>query len=219
MIRLKDILSEAYAWERQEGKPLPTLAEVQAAYDAKMREEAGNEDPDEKDHEYTDMSDVPEPYNPNDDDDDLYEAKADKDYDGDGEIESGSEEYLGSRDKAIKAAANTTAYGNYVNKARAKKAHLTDKDVHVYGIDSSGKGHKLTTAAEFDKYTKFTIKSIDESIDEYGGQDSDGIHADGPKNANSDVREKEQMIESFNKRMLGNLHGHEYILREAFKRK
>ena len=216
MIRLKDILSEAYAWERQEGKPLPTLAEVQAAYDAKMREEAGNEDPDEKDHEYTDMSDVPEPYNPNDD---LYEAKADKDYDGDGEIESGSEEYLGSRDKAIKAAANTTAYGNYVNKARAKKAHLTDKDVHVYGIDSSGKGHKLTTAAEFDKYTKFTIKSIDESIDEYGGQDSDGIHADGPKNANSDVREKEQMIESFNKRMLGNLHGHEYILREAFKRK
>ena len=219
MIKLKDILSEAYAWERQEGKPLPTLAEVQAAYDAKMREEAGNEDPDEKDHEYTDMSDVPEPYNPNDDDDDLYEAKADKDYDGDGEIESGSEEYLGSRDKAIKAAANTTAYGNYVNKARAKKAHLTDKDVHVYGIDSSGKGHKLTTAAEFDKYTKFTIKSIDESIDEYGGQDSDGIHADGPKNANSDVREKEQMIESFNKRMLGNLHGHEYILREAFKRK
>ena len=93
MIKLKDILSEAYAWERQEGKPLPTLAEVQAAYQAKLREDAGNEDPDEKDHEYTAMSDVPEPYNPNDDDDDLYEAKADKDYDGDGEIESGSEEY------------------------------------------------------------------------------------------------------------------------------
>lgn len=29
---------------------------------------------------------------------------ADKDYDGDGEVESGSDEYLGSRDKAIKAA-------------------------------------------------------------------------------------------------------------------
>jgi len=40
MIKLKDILSEAYAWERQEGKSLPTLAEVQAAYDAKMQEEA-----------------------------------------------------------------------------------------------------------------------------------------------------------------------------------
>jgi hypothetical protein len=35
MIKLKNILSEAYAWERQEGKPLPTLAEVQAAYQAK----------------------------------------------------------------------------------------------------------------------------------------------------------------------------------------
>ena len=190
MIKLKNILSEAYAWERQEGKPLPTLAEVQAAYDAKMREEAGNEDPDEKDHEYTDMSDVPEPYNPNDDDDDLYEAKADKDYDGDGEIESGSEEYLGSRDKAIKAAADTTAYGNYVNKGRARKA-LTDKDVDVYGIKGKT-GTKITNASELYMYSKFTIKSKNNS---------------------------KSLSESFNKRMLGNLHGHEYILREAFKRK
>lgn len=30
--------------------------------------------------------------------------KANKDYDGDGKVESGSEEYLGSRDKAIKKA-------------------------------------------------------------------------------------------------------------------
>ena len=33
----------------------------------------------------------------------MEEAKAEKDYDGDGEIESGSEEYLGAKDKAIKA--------------------------------------------------------------------------------------------------------------------
>jgi hypothetical protein len=32
MIKLKDILSEAYAWERTPGRPLPTLAEVQAEY-------------------------------------------------------------------------------------------------------------------------------------------------------------------------------------------
>lgn len=194
MIKLKDILSEAYAWERQEGKPLPTLAEVQAAYQAKLREEAGNEDPDEKDHEYTAMSDVPEPYNPNDDD--LYEAKADKDYDGDGEVESGSEEYLGSVDKAIKAAADSTPHGNYVNKSRAK-SHLTKKDGIVHGINGSGKSVKLTSPSDVDKvddkgkpeYTKFTIKSNDD------------------------------LSESFNKRILGNLHGHEYILREAFKRK
>lgn len=35
---------------------------------------------------------------------DLYEKKAKKDYDGDGKIESGTEEYMGSRDKAIKKA-------------------------------------------------------------------------------------------------------------------
>ena len=35
---------------------------------------------------------------------DLYEKKAKKDYDGDGKIESGTEEYMGSKDKAIKKA-------------------------------------------------------------------------------------------------------------------
>jgi hypothetical protein len=34
----------------------------------------------------------------------MQEKKAAKDYDGDGKVESGSEEYLGSKDKAIKAA-------------------------------------------------------------------------------------------------------------------
>ena len=242
MIKLKNILSEAYAWERQEGKPLPTLAEVQAAYDAKMREEAkpdfldldddGDEeesmksaakdaDDDDNDPEpekwnaskLTKDKDLPKPYkydpygDEDDDDGDYYMDEAAKpdflDLDGDGnETES-----------MKSAAADTTSYGNYVNKARAK-SQLTNKDVCVYGI--TGKtGTEITNASDLDKYSKFTIKSIDE----YGGQDSDGIHADGPKNANSDVREKEQMIESFNKRMLGNLHGHEYILREAFKRK
>ena len=32
----------------------------------------------------------------------VYEKKADKDYDGDGKIESGTAEYMGSKDKAIK---------------------------------------------------------------------------------------------------------------------
>ena len=40
MIKLKNILSEGYAWERQAGKPLPTLKDVQEAYDAKGVEEA-----------------------------------------------------------------------------------------------------------------------------------------------------------------------------------
>jgi hypothetical protein len=39
MKKLKDILSEAYAWERKPGRPLPTLAEVQAEY---LRNEAAD---------------------------------------------------------------------------------------------------------------------------------------------------------------------------------
>ena len=200
MIKLKDILSEAYAWERQEGKSLPTLAEVQAAYDAKMQEQLEDDE-----HEY---EDAPEPYNHDDEEDDYMDEAAKPDFldlDGDGnETES-----------MKSAAADSTSHGNFINKARAK-SHLSKKDGIVHGIDGSGKGHKITNASDLDKYSKFTIKSKDDSIDEYGGEDSSLINADMPKNANSDVREK--VIESFNKRMLGNLHGHEYILREAFKR-
>jgi hypothetical protein len=38
MIKLKNILAEGFAWERKEGKGLPTLAEVQAEYESKMAE-------------------------------------------------------------------------------------------------------------------------------------------------------------------------------------
>ena len=105
MIKLKNILSESYAWERQAGKALPTLAEVQAAYDAKMQEDV---DPEEEGHVYEEP-----PYD--EEDDDIYESKAAKDYDGDSEIESGSEEYLGSRDKAIKAASKSKSVKESLN--------------------------------------------------------------------------------------------------------
>lgn len=175
----RNLLSEAYAWERQAGKALPTLAEVQAAYDARMQEDV---DPEEEGHVYEEP-----PYD--EDEDDMFESKAAKDYDGDGEIESGSEEYLGSRDKAIKAATDSTADGNYVNKARAK-SNLTKKDCSVYGHDASGKSTKLTSTSDVDnpKYKKFTIKT-------------------------------ESLAEAFKKRMIGNLKGSEYILSETFKRK
>ena len=191
MIKLKDILSESYAWERQEGKPLPTLAEVQAAYQAKLREDAGNEDPDEKGHVYEE---------PTVDDDDEFEDdgyvheaedKATKDYDGDGEVESGSEEYLGSVDKAIKAASDSTPHGNNISRKRAIAQLKNNKDnSDIYGHDAFGDVTKLNSPSDADdvKYKNFTIKT-------------------------------ESLAKAFNKRMLGNLHGHEYILREAFKRK
>ena len=47
----------------------------------------------------------------------VYEGakKADKDYDGDGKVESGTDEYMGSRDKAIKAA---------MKKRKVSEAHI-----------------------------------------------------------------------------------------------
>jgi hypothetical protein len=40
MIKLKTILSEGYAWEREAGKPLPTLADTTAAHAAKLAEQS-----------------------------------------------------------------------------------------------------------------------------------------------------------------------------------
>jgi hypothetical protein len=51
----RNLLSEAYAWERQAGKALPTLAEVQAAYQAKMRVDA-NLDLDQNNNGYPDST-------------------------------------------------------------------------------------------------------------------------------------------------------------------
>ena len=42
-LKLKSLL-EGFAWERKEGKPLPTLDEVQAEYEKKLREDDQNED-------------------------------------------------------------------------------------------------------------------------------------------------------------------------------
>jgi len=39
MLKLKSLLSEGFAWERKAGKPLPTLAEVQAEYERNLQEE------------------------------------------------------------------------------------------------------------------------------------------------------------------------------------
>ena len=153
MIKLKNILSEGYAWERRADGSLPTLKDVQEAYDAKGVEEA--------------------------------EDKADKDYDGDGEVESGSEEYLGSRDKAIKAA-NKKAEQN--PKDGKPKEDLPSKDLAIHQMKEEE-----------------TESESDHAADEAG--------------TDMDVLNMGSLEESaFWGRVKGNLHGHEYILREAFKK-
>lgn len=43
MIKLKNILSEGYSWEREAGKPLPTLADTTAAHAAKLAEQSADQ--------------------------------------------------------------------------------------------------------------------------------------------------------------------------------
>lgn len=43
MKKLKELLSESYAWEKKPGKPLPTLSEVQAEYERKMAKQRVSE--------------------------------------------------------------------------------------------------------------------------------------------------------------------------------
>ena len=263
MIKLKNILSEAYAWERKAGEPLPTMKSVQEKYQRNLQEQPGNEldivtgNPGEEvpvkpsELQIYDVNGdlMPKQYVPaglakriqttpdmqlhtkyyfvtrpgkmdgtglvvydrvtgelSDNDTkellvtlqkdmpareiylwlrrnhlgkrnvkfEAYDAKgvkeaedkADKDYDGDGEVESGSAEYLGSRDKAI-------------------KANLGKEDSKVVKEDE-------------------TEEEADHAADE-AGEDLDTLNMGSLK-------------EGFWSRVRGNLHGHEYILRETFKK-
>ena len=75
--------------------------------------------------------------------------KADKDYDGDGKIESGTDEYMGSKDKAIKK-----ALGKEVKDLQ--KAAETGKDKYVAKADKvKGVGESV----EADKYIE-TVQQI-----------------------------------------------------------
>ena len=81
----------------------------------------------------------------------------------------------GNEKESMKSAAadnESTKYGNYINKARAK-SHLTKKDGTVYGHDASGNATKLNSTSDVDnsKYKKFTIKSG--SVNEYGEHEFD----------------------------------------------
>ena len=112
----------------------------------------------------------------------LQEKKAAKDYDGDGKVESGKDEYFGSKDKAIKKAmgkkvdeavyggvkkekkdtrmvvtaadkkANTKAYQNYKSGNKAYKAADHLKDDKDWGYDK--KGNSLSPVDKMKKERK-----------------------------------------------------------------
>ena len=64
----------------------------------------------------------------------LQEKKAKKDYDGDGKIESGTDEYMGSKDKAIKKAMAMRV------KKKVAEHHQKDKDGNTIPHEDEGDG-------------------------------------------------------------------------------
>ena len=64
----------------------------------------------------------------------LQEKKAKKDYDGDGKIESGTDEYMGSKDKAIKKAMAMRG------KKKVAEHHQKDADGNTIPHEDEGDG-------------------------------------------------------------------------------
>lgn len=128
MIKLKNILSEAYAWERKADGSLPTLKDVQEAYDAKGVEDAADEVKEESKPDFLDL---------------------DKD---------------GDKEEPMKKAAEDAEEVNE-EEMEVESNHMPDEAVE-----------------------------------------------------DLDVLNMDSLEETFWSRVKGNLHGHEYILKEAFKK-
>ena len=68
----------------------------------------------------------------------VYEKKADKDYDGDGKIESGTDEYMGSKDKAIKKAMGKKVKHDCSSKVKHEEYGIGDCIKEMHTLDSAG---------------------------------------------------------------------------------
>ena len=91
----------------------------------------------------------------------VYEAKkAAKDYDGDGKVESGSEEYLGSRDKAIKK-----AMGKSVKEADDKKEKCDCKEeVLQHLMDEGFCNNPVSAEVLFNHMSEEWLEAIEEGM-------------------------------------------------------
>ena len=174
MIKLKSILKEGYAWEREAGKPLPTLEQTTAAYAAKMAEQSAEQP-------------ISEPMDmPLKESDDIFDEIADA---------------LGISSEEFDEAANKS---------------MAELDIieKIYMSDHYTQSEALSMIADM------LDVDINEAVDgvkpDYIDADGDGDEEESMKKAFAD---KEDMHESFARRLRGNLHGSEYILTETFKRK
>jgi hypothetical protein len=169
MIKLKSILSEGYAWEREAGKPLPTLAQTTAAHAAKLAEQSAEQP----------LS------NP---------------------IEESNHDFVA--DCADYFGMTPEEFEQQVMRSGA------EFDVIERILNSSMSSEEAY--ASIADMVNLPMPSNEGAKPDYIDADGDGNEEESMKQAFAD---KEDMAEAFTRRLRGNLHGHEYILSEAFRSK
>jgi hypothetical protein len=231
MIKLKNILSEAYAWERQEGKPLPTLKDVQTAYRKNLQE---NED-----EINLDIADTLIQFAYADSEEQALRA-LDKSSDYDTIVGVYKSGHMTQREKA---------------QTIADMLDFEDTEVTRMRNDITRDDEDMDYSEDFMEEA-YDAKGVEDAVDEAEGGakpdyidlDKDGNEEESMKQAaldakddSKEVNEEETEDESdeavddaaadtdalnmgsleestFWGRVKGNLHGHEYILREAFRK-
>lgn len=172
MIKLKSILSEGYAWEREPGKPLPTLAQTTAAHAAKLAEQSAEQP----------LSNPIEESN--------HDFVADcADYFGMTEQEF--------EQQVMRSGAEFDVIERILNSSMSsQEAYASIADMVNLPMPSN--------------------EGVEGAKPDFLDLDGDGNEEESMKAA---AASKEDMQEAFARRLRGNLHGHEYILSEAFRSK
>jgi hypothetical protein len=181
-MKLKDILLEGYAWERKEGQPLPTLAEVQAEY---QRNEAADAVKAKVAKLEKEIADLKHQYY--------------KDSNLSPEREKQLRKQMGEKGRELK---------------RAKREDKTGSE--GYGKPSkSGTSEPRWQDSDGDGNWYEPGEDVKEGVEDEMSADVD---MDALNMPNIDDNEETDINESFWKRVNGNLHGHEHILRESFRK-
>lgn len=247
MKKLKDILSEAYAWERRPGKPLPTLAEVQAEY---LRNEAANDAKAKVAKLEKEIADLKHQY---------YSVS-----NLSPERETQLRKQMGEKGRELKRAKreDRTGSAGYNPNPERKSPTSPSSKPQPRWQDNDGDGNwyepgvdvkeSVNEGASFqERFAEYsndalldmiiTLKRFDgtadivdelkqelkrrkedkDNVNEYGDDETHLVSAveTGVEPYDAAYEKPEDaMMESFWGRVKGNLHGHEYILREAFRK-
>jgi len=259
MIKLKNILSEAYAWERTEGEPLPTMKTVQEKYQRNLQEQPGNEidivtgDPGKevsvKPNElqiYDVNGDlIPKQYVP---------AGLEKRIQTTPDVQLHTKYYFATRPGKMDGT-GLVVYDRVTGQLRdndtkellvtlqkdmpareiylwLRRNHLGKRSVKFEAYDAKGvkdaadeaneeaKPDYIDLDKDGDKEETMKKAAADKEAEEVNEEETEeeSDHAADEAGEDLDALNMGSLKEGFWSRVRGNLHGHEYILRETFKK-